>query len=57
MATTSPWAVGSLEEVTLFDPSAIILPSLTITLPKGPPPLFTFSIESSSKSPGESELK
>ena len=47
IATISPCAVGSFDEVTLFEPSAIILLSLTITLPKGPPFLLTLSIESS----------
>ena len=47
MATTSAWAVGSAEEVTSLAPRAIILPSFTITAPKGPPfPEVTFSIES-----------
>ena len=46
IATTSAWAVGSFEEVTLFEPSAIILFSLTITQPNGPPAVLTLFIES-----------
>ena len=37
MAVTSAWAVGSLAEVTAFQPSARTAPSRTITAPKGPP--------------------
>ncbi len=37
MAVTSAWAVGSLVEVTLFQPSAMISSPLTTTQPKGPP--------------------
>ena len=47
IATISACAVGSLEKVTLFEPSAIILSSLTITQPKGPPVPFALFIESS----------
>ena len=47
IATISPCAVGSLVDVTLFEPSEIIFLSLTITHPKGPPPFLTLSIESS----------
>ena len=39
-------AEGS-NKVTSFEPSATILSSFTITHPKGPPPIFIFSIESS----------
>src|SRR5215472_3824229 len=47
MAMISAWAVGSLEEVTSFAPSAIIFPSFTTTAPNGPPrPERTFSIAS-----------
>src|SRR6478672_11638426 len=37
MATTSACAVGSLLEVTLLAPLAMISPFLTMTAPKGPP--------------------
>ena len=37
IATISPCAVGSLVEVTLLNPSEIILPCFTITQPNGPP--------------------
>src|SRR5271165_6616482 len=48
MALISPWAVGSLVVVTLFAPSPMIFPSLTITAAKGPPaPERTFSVASS----------
>ena len=39
-------AEGS-NKVTSLEPSAIILSSFTIILPKGPPPILTLSIESS----------
>ena len=44
IATISAWAVGSFEKVTLFEPSAIILSSLTITQPNGPPVPFALLI-------------
>ena len=37
IAVTSAWAVGSLDEVTLFQPRPTILPLRTITAPNGPP--------------------
>tara|TARA_E500000331_G_scaffold230474_1_gene220673 strand:+ start:46 stop:315 length:270 start_codon:yes stop_codon:yes gene_type:complete len=45
--TISACAVGSFDNVTLFEPSAIILLFLTMTHPKGPPLLFALFIESS----------
>src|SRR5438552_9170572 len=48
MATISACAVGSLLEVTWLVPSAMIFPSSTMTVAKGPPfPDRTFSSESS----------
>ena len=38
MATTSACAVGSLHDVTWFQPSAMIVSLRTITAPNGPPP-------------------
>src|SRR4051794_5949615 len=37
IALTSACAVGSFVEVTLFQPSAMTLPCLTMTAPNGPP--------------------
>jgi hypothetical protein len=37
MASISPWAVGPLVAITRFQPSPMMSPSLTITVPKGPP--------------------
>ena len=45
MATTSACAVGSEFGTTRFVPVAMISPSLTMTAPKGPPPVSIFSIE------------
>ena len=44
MVLTSAWAVGSLSVVTLLPDEAIILPSFTITAPKGPPWFSIFSL-------------
>ena len=47
IATISAWAVGSFEKVTLLEPSATIILSLTTTQPKGPPIPLALFIESS----------
>ena len=47
IATTSACAVGSLDKVTLFEPSAMITFSFVITHPNGPPSLLALFIESS----------
>ena len=44
MTFTSAWAVGSLSGTTVLPEEAMILPSFTMTAPKGPPLwFFTFS--------------
>ena len=43
MVLTSAWAVGSLSRVTVLPDAAMILPSLTITAPNGPPWFWMFS--------------
>jgi len=49
IAVISAWAVGSFCENTRFPPLPIILPSITITAPNGPPILFLTDENASSK--------
>src|SRR5262245_39200570 len=43
IATTSAWAVGSLERVTWLAPEAITMPSFTTRAAKGQPPRRTLA--------------
>jgi hypothetical protein len=47
MAVTSAWAVGSLAEVTQFQPRAMIFPRRTTTAPNGPPQLARIFVRAS----------